>query len=283
MTAKRDLKRRVRERQARTGESYTTARRHVVAARAPTPAIAVDEAIDLTPLAAERGLRCSVVMMPALAARVEPEPVVTAVRDALVASERDPDAALLRSIALRGEVVRAPFQPPRDDSHRAFVERVRAGVGGLSADGRILALHVAGRDGVVPVLCAAWRGDPTLLLTTLDDASGALLSRLGGAAASRAGAARLWLVYEGRRHAITNRPFVIGRNRGCDLQIRDGLISRRHAAVFHRFGAFYLVDLGAVAGVVFRGLRIENKRIEEGDVFQLGPYAVAFTFRGLDA
>src|SRR5438067_1395515 len=33
MTAKRDLKRRIRERQAKTGESYTTARRHVLAAR----------------------------------------------------------------------------------------------------------------------------------------------------------------------------------------------------------------------------------------------------------
>ncbi len=34
MTVKRDLKRRVRLRQARTGESYVTARRHVVATRA---------------------------------------------------------------------------------------------------------------------------------------------------------------------------------------------------------------------------------------------------------
>src|SRR5688572_29621963 len=33
MTAKRDLKRRVRQRQARTGESYVTARRRVLAAR----------------------------------------------------------------------------------------------------------------------------------------------------------------------------------------------------------------------------------------------------------
>src|SRR5690242_10856808 len=33
MTAKRDLKKRIRDRQAKTGESYTTARRHVLAAR----------------------------------------------------------------------------------------------------------------------------------------------------------------------------------------------------------------------------------------------------------
>ena len=38
MTAKKDFKRRVRARQERTGESYTTARRHVVAERAPASA-----------------------------------------------------------------------------------------------------------------------------------------------------------------------------------------------------------------------------------------------------
>ena len=43
MTRRRDLKRRVRERQARTGESYTAALKHVLAAR---PAGDAPEAID---------------------------------------------------------------------------------------------------------------------------------------------------------------------------------------------------------------------------------------------
>src|SRR4051812_50146392 len=38
MTVKRDFKRRVRQRQARTGESYVTARRHMVASRPEDPA-----------------------------------------------------------------------------------------------------------------------------------------------------------------------------------------------------------------------------------------------------
>src|SRR5690349_14918466 len=50
MTAKRDLKRRVRQRQARTGEAYVTARRHVVAA---TAASADDDDDDVDAVAAE--------------------------------------------------------------------------------------------------------------------------------------------------------------------------------------------------------------------------------------
>jgi hypothetical protein len=37
MTAKKDLKRRIRARQAETGESYVTARRHVLAAGPASP------------------------------------------------------------------------------------------------------------------------------------------------------------------------------------------------------------------------------------------------------
>ncbi len=67
MTAKKDLKRRVRERQAQTGESYVTARRHVVA-QAPEPespkrpVIHVDEMHDITEAAAKLGWRCRVVI-----------------------------------------------------------------------------------------------------------------------------------------------------------------------------------------------------------------------------
>jgi hypothetical protein len=47
MTAKRKLKRRVRERQARTGERYTAARRKLLAERADTPPDAVTVAEPL--------------------------------------------------------------------------------------------------------------------------------------------------------------------------------------------------------------------------------------------
>jgi neural Wiskott-Aldrich syndrome protein len=71
---------------------------------------------------------------------------------------------------------------------------------------------------------------------------------------------------------------VIGRQTSADLQIRDGAISRRHAAVIRRNSSFYIKDLGSIAGVVYKGMRIDNKRIDEGDVFELAGYQLRFTF-----
>ena len=78
MTAKRDLKRRARERQARTGESYVTARRHVVAeapdraVAAATSTVEVVELMNLSDNAAWNGMQCSVMMSPELAQRADP-------------------------------------------------------------------------------------------------------------------------------------------------------------------------------------------------------------------
>jgi hypothetical protein len=67
MTKKRDLKRLVRERQERTGESYTTERRQVVAHAAPaaagpepSPVIPVIEMVSFTAEAKRLGFACRV-------------------------------------------------------------------------------------------------------------------------------------------------------------------------------------------------------------------------------
>jgi hypothetical protein len=150
MTAKRDLKRRVRDRQARTGESYVTARRHVTE-QAPPPdeptssAIPVVEMISLTDEAAELGFRCRVTITSTLAARVDPSQVLARVRDALHATIEDPGFEVLRAVVLRGE---QPILPRRAvsrwyDESRRFVTRAIAGVGGVSETGNMLALVVA--------------------------------------------------------------------------------------------------------------------------------------------
>ncbi|MBS1120824.1 MAG: domain containing protein [Deltaproteobacteria bacterium] len=276
MTVKRDLKRRVRDRQQRTGESYTTARRHVLADRpnpSPSPsAIPVDEVIDVSELAAAIGLRCKVLVFPAVAERAEPTVVLTAVRDALIATTGDPATERLRRLALRGEVSRAPDRWSHDRNGPRFIERVRAGLGGMSDDGRTLAIHVAGRAGIVPILCTPWRRDPTLMLMTIDDwlrprFELELLAQPGSPALG-AGSA-LCVILNGQRYPITKEPFVIGRNPAADLVIDDRTIAVAHAAVLHRNGVFFLKDLGSPTGLTYRGMRIDNKRIDEGDVFHL--------------
>jgi hypothetical protein len=101
----------------------------------------------------------------------------------------------------------------------------------------------------------------------------------GGMAPGAAGPT-LFLIYNGQRYPVTKDQFIIGRgSKTSDLPIKDGNISRKHAAVIRRNGTFYIKDLGSTNGIDYKGMRIDNKRIDEGDVFHLCDYELRFTYR----
>jgi hypothetical protein len=90
----------------------------------------------------------------------------------------------------------------------------------------------------------------------------------------------LFLVFNNQRISIDKDQFIIGRgSKTSDLAIKDGNISRKHAAVIRRNGTYYIKDLGSTNGIDYKGMRIDNKRIDEGDVFHLCDYELRFTYR----
>lgn len=90
----------------------------------------------------------------------------------------------------------------------------------------------------------------------------------------------LFLIYNGQRYPISKDQFIIGRgSKTSDLAIKDGNISRKHAAVIRRNGTYYIKDLGSTNGIDYKGMRIDNKRIDEGDVFHICDYELRFTYR----
>jgi len=94
------------------------------------------------------------------------------------------------------------------------------------------------------------------------------------------GGPTLFLIYNGQRYPVTKDQFIIGRgSKTSDLAIKDGNISRKHAAVIRRNGTYYIKDLGSTNGIDYKGMRIDNKRIDEGDVFHLCDYELRFTYR----
>jgi hypothetical protein len=90
----------------------------------------------------------------------------------------------------------------------------------------------------------------------------------------------LFLMFNNQRIPIDKDQFIIGRgSKSSDLAIKDGNISRKHAAVIRRNGMFYIKDLGSTNGIDYKGMRIDNKRIDEGDVFHICDYELRFTYR----
>lgn len=90
----------------------------------------------------------------------------------------------------------------------------------------------------------------------------------------------LYLIYNGHRYPIAKDQFIIGRgSKTSDLAIKDGNISRKHAAVIRRNGTYYIKDLGSTNGIDYKGMRIDNKRVDEGDIFHICDYELRFTYR----
>jgi len=252
---------------------------------ASTPPFEVDELIDISHIAKELGLGCKVLIYPRLAKAAEPSVVLEAIRVALFGGMKtDPTTQLLRAVVAGQPQSTTPAFVAALQQGRApvlrdpeFMEKIAAGLTAVSKDGRMLALHVNGYAGMVTIVCAAWRKSNTLMITTPDDRLGPVLAGFPGLGES------LFLVYEGRRYKMGREPFVIGRHKTCNLQIKDGNVSRKHVAIVHRHGTYYILDLGSLAGVEYKGMKISNKRIDEGDMFMIREYALRFTFHETDA
>jgi len=106
----------------------------------------------------------------------------------------------------------------------------------------------------------------------------------GGGGAPRASTGELmpslFVIFNGQKFPVNKEEFIIGRGtKTADLAIKDGNISRRHAAIIFQNGAFYMKDLGSTNGVEYQGRRVDGRRIEEGDVYQLCDYELRFTYR----
>ncbi len=168
MTARKDFKRLVRERMARTGESYMIAARHVRAeagdetdAEAATEDVGEDsgrepisvlEMIDLTTAGEALGFRCRVVMQPSLADRLDAATALARLRDALIATTIDRTFELMRSVVLRGLRPRIRLVAENFEDVGRFVVRAAHGIGGVSEAGHMLAMTIDGKRGPAHVL-----------------------------------------------------------------------------------------------------------------------------------
>jgi hypothetical protein len=85
------------------------------------------------------------------------------------------------------------------------------------------------------------------------------------------------LLVDGRRMVIGAGGATIGRSRQCDIVLGDPNVSREHAEIRPRGGAWVVTDLGSTNGVSLNGRRITRPEVvKPGDEIELGTSVVVF-------
>ncbi len=66
--------------------------------------------------------------------------------------------------------------------------------------------------------------------------------------------------------------WTMGRHRDAGIMVKDRMMSRRHASIVYRpqAQAFYLIDLNSLNGCYVNGLRVDQQRLEDGDLLRIG-------------
>ena len=76
---------------------------------------------------------------------------------------------------------------------------------------------------------------------------------------------------------LTGDETTLGRDPKCTLEIKSGMVSRRHARVFKNADEFLVEDMGSGNGTFVNGSKIEGpKSIKHGDRIKLGPVLLRF-------
>jgi predicted component of type VI protein secretion system len=85
------------------------------------------------------------------------------------------------------------------------------------------------------------------------------------------------LLVDGKRMVVGPAGVTLGRSRQCDIVLEDPNISRQHAEIRPRGGAWVLTDLGSTNGSLINGRRIEHPEVvKPGDEIEIGTSVIRF-------
>ena len=95
-----------------------------------------------------------------------------------------------------------------------------------------------------------------------------------GALIIRSGGGRV-----GQSFPLHGERMTIGRSPDADVFLDDVTVSRDHAVLVYRSGAWYLDDSGSLNGSYVNRKRIDSHRLDDGDELQIGKYKLSYLAR----
>jgi pSer/pThr/pTyr-binding forkhead associated (FHA) protein len=93
----------------------------------------------------------------------------------------------------------------------------------------------------------------------------------GAALVVRSGGGRV-----GETFGLEGERLTIGRRPESNIFLDDVTVSRDHALLVKRGGAYYLDDCGSLNGTYVNRQRVDSHRLEDGDELQIGKYKLSY-------
>lgn len=90
------------------------------------------------------------------------------------------------------------------------------------------------------------------------------------------GPAAAIVLADGSRVRIGPEPISLGRYPDNDIVLPEDEVSRHHAEVRRLDGGFHVVDLNSLNGTKVNGSGVTDRRLEDGDVIQIGAHSLRF-------
>jgi len=125
------------------------------------------------------------------------------------------------------------------------------------------------------------REDVTTATYVVDEQTGELrpvdvgdVAAVSGALVIRAGGGRV-----GQSFPLSGERITLGRSPDSDVFLDDVTVSRDHAVLVQRSGAWWLDDSGSLNGTYVNRRRIDSHRLEDGDELQIGKYKLTYLAR----
>ena len=91
------------------------------------------------------------------------------------------------------------------------------------------------------------------------------------------------LIIAGNNHFSLNQPLVnIGRHSDNHIALNSATVSRQHCQIRLRFGHYILYDLQSKSGTFVNGFRIQEHRLQTGDVIECGDIQIVYVEYNVD-
>ena len=123
--------------------------------------------------------------------------------------------------------------------------------------------------------------DVTTATYIIDESTGELrpvdvedVAAEAGALVIRSGGGRV-----GQSFPLSGERLAIGRSPEAEVFLDDVTVSRDHAVLVRRGGAWWLDDSGSLNGTYVNRRRIDSHKLEDGDELQIGKYKLTYLAR----